>query len=348
MTSEEEPSKKRKQNDDFHEKEGCKVKNPHVKTEPTSALCDLIETQDWKGASLRIESNPQDIYWVDTHNSNVLHHLCSSPWIPQEDLDEVIEKSVPAKIQIIRKIGKLYPEAATQQNKFGITPFHVASINYHLLIPVEILESLLEMVHDCLKKVHILKCVLPIDIRNHILPFINTPISVVSFRDEHGCTALYLAAQCTFCNIAPKGWFSRIWFLIQNSAEGAITDSQDDIHGGNPIHEVCRALRHSGFDFELPIDMSKVVPEKAFRSLDIEGNTPLHCATADECWFDLRQTMGPLDEANIVMVAQAYPEALEMRNVHGKTPLSTNTVTSRPELHRKLENILRESKRGNH
>eukprot|EP00814_Leptocylindrus_danicus_P020017 CAMPEP_0116034342 /NCGR_PEP_ID=MMETSP0321-20121206/19556_1 /TAXON_ID=163516 /ORGANISM="Leptocylindrus danicus var. danicus, Strain B650" /LENGTH=336 /DNA_ID=CAMNT_0003510647 /DNA_START=100 /DNA_END=1111 /DNA_ORIENTATION=+ len=336
MTSEEEPSKKRKQNDDFHEKEGCKVKNPHVKTEPTSALCDLIETQDWKGASLRIESNPQDIYWVDTHNSNVLHHLCSSPWIPQEDLDEVIEKSVPAKIQIIRKIGKLYPEAATQQNKFGITPFHVASINYHLLIPVEILESLLEMVHDCLKKVHILKCVLPIDIET---------ISSLS------STLLYPWSLSGTSMVAQRYIWppnSRIWFLLQNSAEGAITDSQDDIHGGNPIHEVCRALRHSGFDFELPIDMSKVVPEKAFRSLDIEGNTPLHCATADECWFDLRQTMGPLDEANIVMVAQAYPEALEMRNVHGKTPLSTNTVTSRPELHRKLENILRESKRGNH
>lgn len=360
MKSKNMPSNKRKQNDSSPQKQVKTLSrrsyyNTRSKVKPSSVLCELVYAEDWRGASLRIESNPKDAFWVDGKNNTILHHICACSHVPEYRVDKVAKVSMPARINIIRKIAKIYPEAATHQNSIGRTPFHTASENHYKMISSEMLEILWEMMHYALmKKVRVLNRFLPLDIQNFILPYVDSSESTLSIRDQDGLTALdYAVLRCRTSfpdGVCRKGWFDKVDFLLRNSNANA--NFTQSLHkGGNPVHCMCRRLREYGFDFQLAVNTLKIIPKDFFRSRDDHGNTPLHCATADveRSTFSAnrRRILKPLDEFNIVLLARAYPEALEMHNAYGETPLSTNTVSSMPLLHGKLENILRASKSGN-
>ena len=280
------------------------------KMRPTSRFYEVCRRGDWNQAKRRLQSHPQDVYWMHSKDgSTTLHSLirCS-------------ERNPAPKSLFLAVLKSLNPENIMKQDKLGKTVFHYA-VSSSTRVSIDILKVLLDAANNHVAKniEGIFQCVsllnqIPYEvIRSGIIPYIaDEPLLI---QDKLGYTALH-----SWLMWGPYGNYGEYVEFYMKHAPCASNILNN--RGSNPLHILCRSLASWSHVDSLEEFLTRCPAGELIKVLTTQDSeykrTPLHSAIDGI----FSHVSFPSYEA-VRMLLVTCPAAVLMLDRYGDSPVST-------------------------
>ena len=288
------------------------------KFKPTNRIFELIRQKDWKGALMRLHSNPLDIEWCSDEEENVLINILQE--IDTFDITSLSSYKHKNRYaaKLFEQILQVEPHLIAKRTKESDSIFGYV---YEMSIIQQSYLSLLDqansmfginaIVQQCLSSKS-----LPHELIMRVLSFSSEHILQVCVLSSKYLPTImhrlmsrvaYFKSNCLYeSHLAPviTGIMERDSFICQHR----------NYIGMTPLHILCNSL-YVGYRREIPTDAIEQIiqhyPRKCFLMLCDKGKTPLHFASAT----------APLPILRILI--KTCPEALRCKDVQYQTPKET-------------------------